>query len=121
MAKDTSLILHASPNFSILLDIYIIDLLALFTICLSREFTTKIGGYLSSDWSHMLFHTRYGTKVTIKSEPLASHHIEPYVSNTINVNYLIFDGIDFQTISEASKKMESIPDILLDERALEAQ
>ena len=68
VAKDTSLILHASPNFSILLDIYFIDLPALFSICLSREFTTKIGGYLSSDWSHMLFHTRYGTKVTIKSE-----------------------------------------------------
>ncbi|WP_197054053.1 retropepsin-like aspartic protease, partial [[Clostridium] innocuum] len=39
VAKDTSLILHASPNFSILLDIYIIDLPALFSICLSREFT----------------------------------------------------------------------------------
>ena len=69
----------------------------------------------------MLFHTRYGTKVTIKSEPLVAHYIEPYVSNTINVNCPIFDDNDFQTIGEVDTKIENIPDILLDERASEAQ
>ena len=59
--KDASLTLHACPNFSIPQDVYVIDLLPYFALCLSRDFTAKIGGYFSSDWSHMLFRSRYGT------------------------------------------------------------
>lgn len=43
------------------------------------------------------------------------------MSNATNINFPIFDSNDFQSISEASTKIENIPDILLDERALEAQ
>ena len=71
LIKDASLTLHACPNFSIHQDIYVIDLPPYFAICLSRDFTAKIGGYLSFDWSHMLFRTRYSTKVTIKTKLLA--------------------------------------------------
>ena len=69
--RNLDLTLHSCPSFSIPFDIYIIDLLTYFSICLSRDFTAKIGGYLSTDWSHMLFWTGYGTKVTIPSEPIA--------------------------------------------------
>lgn len=65
--KGLNLTLHASPNFVVPQDICIIDLPPYFSMCLSRDFTAKIGGYLSADWSHMLFRTRYGTKFTIKS------------------------------------------------------
>lgn len=97
MIKDASVTLHACPNFSIQQDIYVIDLPPYFAICLSRDFTAKIGGYLSSDWSHMLFRTRYGTKVTIKYELLAKNHIEPYVSSLVNANMLAFDEEEYNS------------------------
>ena len=75
VVKDANLTLHACPNFSIPQDIFVIDLPPYFALCLSREFTAKIGGYLSSDWSHMLFRTHYGTKVTIKLVGLSKNHI----------------------------------------------
>ena len=49
LIKNASLTLHACPTFSIPQDIYVIDLPPYFGLCLSREFTAKIGGYLSSD------------------------------------------------------------------------
>ena len=61
IVKNLDVTLHCYPSFSIPMDIYIIDLPPFFSICLSRDFTAKIGGYLSADWSHMLFRTRYGT------------------------------------------------------------
>ncbi len=77
----------------------------------------KIGRYLSSNWSHMLFRTRYGTKLTIKSEGLARNHIEPYIPNMINANCVAFDQNENSVVSEASTQVENIPDILLDEWA----
>lgn len=62
------------------------DLPIYFSICLSREFIAKISGYLSFDWSHMLFRIRYGMKVTIRVEPIANDHIEPYTPSPINMN-----------------------------------
>ena len=40
----------------------------------------------------MLFRSRYGTKITIKSEKLAKDHIEPYVPAAINANLMSFDS-----------------------------
>ena len=76
--NNARLTLHVCPTFYIPQDIFVIDLPPYFSICLSREFIAKIGGYLSIDWSHMLFRTRYGTKVTIRSKLLVKNHIEPY-------------------------------------------
>lgn len=61
VVKDLGLTLHACPNFAIPHDIYIVDLPPNFAICLSRDFTTKLGGYLSFDWSHLFFRTIYDT------------------------------------------------------------
>ena len=118
MIKDASLTLHACPNFAIQQDIYVIDLPPYFAICLSRDFTAKIGGYLLSDWSHMLFRTRYGTEVTIKSELLARNHIEPYVPSALNANFLAFDEEEHDIPAEARTQLDDIPNILLDEWAL---
>ncbi len=93
-------------------------------MCLSRDFTAKIGGYLSADWSHMLFRTCYGTKVTIKSERLAKNHIEPYCPSTINV---ISDAptVNIERVGDPvavirdSYENSSIPDVLLREWAEE--
>lgn len=89
--KKLSLTLHACPNFSILQDIYVIELPLYFAIWLAMDFTTKIGGYLSFDCSHMLFRNIYATKDTIKSEPIAKDHLEPYVPTPINTNCTLSD------------------------------
>lgn len=84
--KDLNITLHDCSSCSVLQDISVIDLPTYFAICLSREFTAKIGGCLSFDYSHMLFRTRYGTKVTIRVELAATDHIEPYTPSPINMN-----------------------------------
>ncbi|KAH9327817.1 hypothetical protein KI387_043751 [Taxus chinensis] len=115
--RNLSLTLHACPNVVILQDASVIDLPPLFALCLSRDFTAKIGGYLFADWSHMLFRTRYGTKATIRSEPITNFHIEPYTPSQINVNCSAFDQEDHPSTDEADTKVGSIPDLTLDEWA----
>ncbi|KAH9297975.1 hypothetical protein KI387_029657, partial [Taxus chinensis] len=112
-----SLTLHACLNVVVLQDVSVIDLPPLFALCLSRDFTAKIGGYLSTDWSHMLFRTRYGTKATIRSEPIANFHIDPYTPSQINANCSAFDQEDHPSTDEADTKVGSIPDLTLDEWA----
>lgn len=72
----------------------------------------------------MLFRTRYGTKVTIKSERLAKDHIEPYNPSPINVvpiavdtNCVIFT--DSELASTQELQVEAILDMLLHEWAVE--
>lgn len=67
----------------------------------------------------MLFRTRYGTKVTIKSEALAKDNIEPYIPCAINANCLVLEEGDVLPSFEAKTQTEDIPDILLDECAAE--
>ena len=53
------------------------------------------------DWSHMLFYTRYGTKVTIPSEPIARDCIEHHVVNTENdVTTILFDQEEIPSAHE---------------------
>lgn len=115
--KNVSLTLHSCPNFSIPRDIYVIDLPAYFAICLSRDFTAKIDGYFSSHWSHLYFKTRYGTKVTIKSESLVKNHIEPYNPSPINSSCVIMDQDETPDYSAYNTQTEAYPDIFLDEWA----
>ena len=65
----------------------------------------------------MLFRTRYGTKVTIKSELLAENHIEPYAPSVVNANLLAFNEEECHTTTENRTQLDNIPDILLDEWA----
>ena len=63
----------------------------------------------------MLFRTRYGTKVTIKSELLAKNHIEPYVPSAVNANLLAFDEEECHTATKNRTQLDNVPDVLLDE------
>ena len=65
----------------------------------------------------MLFRTRYGTKVTIKSKLLARNHIKPYVPSIVNANLLAFDEEEHDIAVETRTQLDSIADILLDEWA----
>ena len=89
LIKNASLTLHACPYFYIPQDIFAIDLPPYFSLCVSRGFIAKIRGYLSKNWSHMLFMTRYGTKVTIRFDLLTKDHIEPYIHSVINANFIV--------------------------------
>ncbi|KAH9311495.1 hypothetical protein KI387_026530, partial [Taxus chinensis] len=60
----------------------------------------------------------YGTKATIRSEPIANFHIEPYTPNQINANCSAFDQEDHpSTDDETDTKVGNIPDLTLDEWA----
>lgn len=52
--KEFSITLNAFHYIRIIQDIIIVDLPPLFEICLSREFTTKLGGYLALDYTYLL-------------------------------------------------------------------
>lgn len=117
LVKDLGLTLHACPNFVIPQDMYIVDLPPYFSICLSRDFTTKLRGYIFANWSHLCFRTWYGTKVTIKSEPQATCHLEPYTPSPINEDLAIRDHEELPPIQDPDTPIQGIPDVNLDEWA----
>lgn len=53
----------------------IIDIPPIFGLCLSQEFTSKVGVYLSLDWSHLILRTKHGAKMKIESKALHSEHV----------------------------------------------
>ena len=65
----------------------------------------------------MFFRTGYGTKASIRAEPLALHHIEPYTPNLINMNCTILEIDENDTTNEPATSLAEIPDFLLGEMA----
>ena len=53
--RNVEMALHACPSCIVTQDISIAKVKPHFFFCLSRDFTTQIGGYISSDWSYMFF------------------------------------------------------------------
>jgi len=97
--------LHACPCCTVTQDISIAQVKPHFSICLSRDFTTQIGGYMSSNWSYMSLRTRYGAKDSITVEPLALHHTEPYTPNLINVNCTILEMDENDIVNEPTTSL----------------
>ncbi|KAH9288743.1 hypothetical protein KI387_032860, partial [Taxus chinensis] len=113
--KGLQLTINACPSFSFIQDISVIDLPPLFAIFLSRDFIAKMGSYLSADWSHMILRTRYGTKLTIRVEPICHNHVEPYTASPINGNYTIGDPEEEDADHEPTTLVEEVPDTFMDE------
>ena len=109
--------LHGCPGCIVVQDISIYEVKPHFYICLSRDFTTQIGGYISSDWSYLFFRTRYGIKASIRVEPLALHHTKPYDPISINMNCTIYEEEERDIVNEQATSIEKIPNFLLDEWA----
>ena len=65
----------------------------------------------------MSFRTRYGAKASIREEPLALHHTEPYTPNLINMNCTILEMDENDIVNEPTTSLAQIPDFLLDEWA----
>ena len=109
--------LHACPGCTMTQDISFVKFKPHFSICLSRDFTAQIGGYISSDWSYIFFRTRYGTKASTRVEPLSLHYIEPYIPNLINMNCTILEMDENDIVNEPTTSLLEILDFLLDEWA----
>lgn len=69
----------------------------------------------------MFFRTRYGIKALITTEPLALHHIEPYIPNLINMNCTILEMDENDIINEPATSLAEILDFILDEWAIAYQ
>lgn len=60
-------------------EVVVIDIPSVFEMCLSRDLTTKLGGYLALDWSHLILRTKHRLKMKILSK---SFHLEHIVNDT---------------------------------------
>ncbi len=76
--RNVEMALHACPGCTVIQDISVAEVKPYFAICLSRDFTAQIGGFISADWSYMSFKTRYGANASIRAEPQALYHLVNY-------------------------------------------
>lgn len=67
--------MYACPGITVLEEVVIIDIPPVFGLYLPRDFTTKIGGYLSLDWSHLILRTKHGAKLKVMYEPLHTKYV----------------------------------------------
>lgn len=75
LIKDLLLILYYCPSIIVPWEVVIVDIPPIFGMCLSCDFTNKIGGYMSLDWFHLIVRTRYGSKLKVLSKPLHLEYI----------------------------------------------
>ena len=81
--------LYAFPSLTLIQYILVAEVDPYFSICLSRDFITKIGGHIVAYWSYMFFRTRYRTQDSLTTKPLSLNHIKTYNLIPININYTI--------------------------------
>ena len=55
--KNVEMALHACLGCTVIQDISVAEVKPHFAICLSRDFTAQIGGFISTDWSYTYFKT----------------------------------------------------------------
>jgi len=99
--KGVSITLNAFLNICVIQDIIIVDLPPLFGLCLSREFTAKLGGYLALDYTHILLPFQ-NKQVNILNEGTKSVHI----NNIIEQNYM--NGLEPIEVFEMDTLRETI-------------
>ena len=115
--RNVEMSLHACPGCTVIQDISVAEVKPHFSICLSRDFTTHIGGFISADWSYMSFKTRYGANASIRVEPKALHHTKSYTPNLINMNCPILEMNEDDIVNEPATSLAEILDFFLDEWA----
>jgi len=73
--KDIVMKLHKSPSMVITQEIVVVELPPLFGLCLSREFTANIGGYLAMDYTRYLIPCG-DKRVKLDNENIVDVHVE---------------------------------------------
>ena len=115
--KGLKMALHACLGCTMIQDISMVELPTHFSLSLSRDFTAQLGGYIASVWSYMFFKTRYGTKASIKAEPLSEFYIETYTPSPINKDCISKEEDEGYMSHEHATSLVEVPDLLLDESA----
>jgi len=72
--KDIVLKIHKCPSI-IITQVVVVELPPLFGLCLSREFTVKIGDYLAMDYTHYLIPCG-NKRVRLNNEEISEFHVE---------------------------------------------
>ena len=106
--RNVEIALHSCPGCTVTQDISVVEVKPYFSICLSRDFTAQIGGFISSNWSYMSFKMRYGANASIRAEPQALHHTEPYTPNLINMNCTILEMDENDIMNEPTTSLAEI-------------
>ena len=106
--RNVEMALHACPGCTVTQDISIAEVKPHFDICLFRDFTAQIGGFISADWSYMSFKTRYGANASIRLNPQAFHHTESYTPNFINMNCPILEMNENDIVNEPTTSLAEI-------------
>lgn len=114
--NDMKLAFHACPSVTISRDVMVLNLLPYFSICLFRDFTSNIGGYLSVDWKYLVFRTRYGANVTINLDPLSNFHVEAFTPSSLNENYTLSEKHLSYSEAETGYALEGVPDLFKDKK-----
>ena len=65
----------------------------------------------------MIFRTRYGTKTSIRVEPLILNHLETYTQIPINLSCISHEEHEGYTSHEHTTPLTKVPNYLLDEWA----
>lgn len=73
--KDIVLKIHKCPSVIITQEVMVVELPPLFGLCLSREFITKVGGYLAMDYTHYLIPCG-NKRVRLNNEEIFQFHVE---------------------------------------------
>jgi hypothetical protein len=56
--KDVHIVLASDPRVHQVIDIVVVDIPDSYGLLLSRDWSAKLQGYFSTDWSHLWFHTK---------------------------------------------------------------
>lgn len=112
--KGVFITLNALPNICIIQDIIVVDILPLFRIYLSREFTMKLGVSLALDYAHLLLsfqnkhikipnectkniHIKKITKQNCKNdlEQVETFERNPLMESLLNINILLANDLNY--------------------------
>lgn len=101
--KSLPLTLFAYTSITVTQELVAIDIPPIFSFYLSQDFTAKVDGYLSLDWSHLILRTEHEANLKILSGPLHKEHI----ADEAMIN---FESTHMSILGEERKYVELLED-----------
>ena len=115
-----NVLIHFSTNNKIcqFIDIMVVDIPGGYGIILNRDWSARLKGYFTSDWSHLLLPLK-GTpnQIKILREPFLKHTVTKLGEDNESVdsilgNYLIELELKYHDIGRASPMIDTQPELL---------
>ena len=116
--EDVLIRLYSNEKVCHFIDIVVADIPEAYGIVLSRDWSTKLNAYFSSDWSHLWFpHKGSPNQIKVLREPHMKHNVtqlerknEP--ANSVLGNYFIeLEPGNYQA-EESNGTLDTQPDLL---------